>query len=571
MSYDLMKMQVSAAHGETLPALTEASTLLEKRRQIERKREIVGKIRSHFMLSEDELLLLSSSAEPVDDAFFSALEHGKQILQECEALLAFEKQTLGSELMEQTSNRINLGYQKLYKWIQREFKTLDLENPQMSATIRRALKVLAERPSLFQSCLDYFSESRQRVLSDAFLVALTGTRTDGSSDPATKPIDMTAHDPIRYAGDMLAWVHSAAVSEREVLEVLFVAEGEELVKGLSSGRDTEIWRLVDEEEKEEFNAIKALNGLVDRGVSGAARILRQRIEQIIQANEDNILAYRLASLLKFYGIMLRKLLGSDCNLLGTVEHMENESLRQFKALLREHIATVQSDSLQVSANLGPPLFFEDAIKQLRVIVATYETSLSASAGEQEEVDRLLAEAFDPFMLICEEMAKPLSPPDDSIFLINCWQMGSTCLGQKQLTRYKEALLGQRIDEHCEQLTSQQLDFLRQESGLGDLFSALDLPEAERDRMITAKRLESSSQKLDNFLPSAHMDAMERLGKLQDPSLARRITETAANLFCQEFERLEARVDAGEHSEVSQESTLRSVFPRTTGEIRVLLS
>jgi len=243
-------------------------------------------------------------------------------------------------------------------------------------------------------------------------------------------------------------------------------------------------------------------------------------------------------------------------------------MRQFKALLREHIAAVQSDSLPMPTNLGPPLFFQDAIKQLRVIVSTYETSLSASAGEHEEVDRLLAEAFDPFMLICEEMAKPLSPPDDSIFLINCWLMGSKCLGQKDLTRHKEALLGQRIDGRCQQLTSQQLDFLRQESGLGELISALDLPATQRDSMITASSLESSSQKLDNFLPSAHMDAMERLGKLQDTSLARKITETAANLFCREFERLETYVDSGEDSGVGQESTFRSVFPRTTGEIRV---
>ncbi len=567
-----MQAHVSTAQGDTLPALNEASILLRKRRQVERKCEIIGKVRSHFMLSETETLALTSSAEPVNDEFFSALGRGKQMLHDCEALLGFERQTLGSELMEQTSNHINLGYQKLYNWTHREFKGLDLENPQMSAVIRRALKILADRPALFQSCLNLFSEARQRILSDAFFAALTGSRPDGSNGPATKPIDMTAHDPIRYAGDMLAWVHSAAVSEREVLEVLFVAEGEELAKGLNSGRDAEVWRLVDGEDKEDFNAIKALNSLVDRDISGATRILRQRIEQVIQVNEDDILAYKLSSLLKFYGVMLRKLLGSDCSLLEGIEIMEGECMRQFKALVRERIATVQGDSFQAPPNLGPPLFLQDAIKQLEVIISTYETSLSTSNDEHEEVNQLMAEAFDPFLLGCEKMAKSLPSPDDSIFLLNCWLAGSECLGQRDVTSHKAPQLQKKIQGQSEKLTELQLDFLCQESGLSTVFSALDVAEKQHDNIITASSLATSSQKLDNFLPSAHMDAMERLEKLQDALLARRITETAADRFCQEFERLEAYVDANEGNlDISQRPGLRSVFPRTSGEIRVLLS
>lgn len=571
-AYRTMKGQLSTAQVDTLPALAEARTLLERRRQVERKCEIIGKLRSHFMLSAAETLALTSSAEPVNDDFFSALGRGKQMLRDCEALLGFERQTLGSELMELTSNHINLGYQKLYNWTQREFKGLDLENPQMSATIRRALKVLAERPSLFQSCLNSFSEARQRVLSDAFFSALTGSRPDGPDVPAAKPIDMTAHDPIRYAGDMLAWVHSAAVSEREVLEVLFVAEGEELAKGLSDGRDAEVWRLVDEEGKEEFNATKALDSLVDRDVSGATRILRQRIEQVIQANEDDILAYRLSSLLKFYGVMLRKLLGPDCNLLEAIESMEGECMRQFKTLLRERIAIVHGDSFQIPSNLAPPLFLQDALKQLEVIISTYETSLSSSNDEPEEVHELIEEAFDPFLLGCEELAKSLPSPDDSIFLLNCWLAGSKCLSQRDVTSYRKSQLESSVEVQGETLMQLQLEFLRQESGLSALFSALDMAETQRNNTITASSLAAPSQTLDKFLPSAHMDAMERLENLQDTLLARKITKEAADLFCQEFERLETYIDAHDKTlDAGQRPGLRAVFPRTSGEIRVLLS
>jgi len=35
-----------------------------------------------------------------------------------------------------------------------------------------------------------------------------------------KPIEMVAHDPLRYVGDIFAWLHSALVSEMEALDVL---------------------------------------------------------------------------------------------------------------------------------------------------------------------------------------------------------------------------------------------------------------------------------------------------------------------------------------------------------------
>ena len=36
-----------------------------------------------------------------------------------------------------------------------------------------------------------------------------------------RPIEMHAHDPRRYLGDMLAWVHQSLASERELLTALF--------------------------------------------------------------------------------------------------------------------------------------------------------------------------------------------------------------------------------------------------------------------------------------------------------------------------------------------------------------
>ncbi|KAM3550620.1 hypothetical protein ARSEF4850_008255 [Beauveria asiatica] len=471
--------------------------------------------------------------------------------------------------MEKSSKTLGYGYQKLYKWIQREFKTLNVESPQINATMRKALTVLAARPSLFQNSLDFFADGRQHILSDSFFTALTGNGS-GRGSAAAKPIDMIAHDPLRYVGDMLAWVHSAAVSEREILEILFVADSEELVKGINSSRDAELWRIISDGEDEDFNTLKALNNLVDRDVSGAARLLRQRVEQVIQSNEDSIVAFKLGHLIKFYGVMLLKLLGPGCSLLDSVRSLEKEAMRQFRALLREHIAAVRAEPQSMPSDLDPPVFLQDALKQIQIILSTCETSLSTAEESEESIDQVLAEAVDPFILDSEALAKSMPTLHRSIYLINCRLALANCFKKSNLAKEREEQLMILIDEEAAILTDSQLAFFHRGSGLYDLITIIKQRANFDADSITADKLSASSTELDHFLPSAYIDALERLGELQDSGLARKITEEAAERFCEDFELLEKHIDALDTAQSGGEDddNLRSVFPRTVGNEKV---
>lgn len=84
----------------------------------------------------------------------------------------------------------------------------------------------------YRICLDSLSEMRQKILLREFLKALT----EGS-----KPIELYAYDSFRYVGDMLAWAHSAAASEREILELLFISEDSDITHGLQEGLSSEPW------------------------------------------------------------------------------------------------------------------------------------------------------------------------------------------------------------------------------------------------------------------------------------------------------------------------------------------
>ncbi|KAK2052870.1 oligomeric complex COG6 [Colletotrichum caudatum] len=590
-NYQEVRNRITAAHQDTAPILEEASALMNERAEVESKQHLLKALRSHFILSDNEIASLTSTAEPVDDSFFAALHKAKLVSKDCEILLGFENQTLGLETMEQTSKNLNLAFQKLYKWVQREFKTLNLENPQMNSSIRHAIRVLAERPSLFQNCLDFFAEARERILSDAFHLALTGTTTSGVGDHSIKPIEMAAHDPLRYVGDMLAWIHSATVSEREALEILFVSEGDEIARVLQSGRANELWQLLNEGDDETapaFDALKALNDLVDRDVSGATRILRQRIEQVIQSNEETILAYKLANILGFYRFTFAKLLGSESALLELLSGLETNALRQFRSLMRDHIATLQGEFQQTPSDLVPPDFLLEALKQLTAVMKTYEISLATSTDRESDFQPILAEAFEPFLAGCENMAGGVRRPADAIFMTNCLLAAKHTLEPFDFTERRRQALQLRVAEECEKLSEEQYQFFRRGSGLGQMLGSLgklttkdsDVKKVALLAELQPQALSQASQTLDDFLPSALMDAMENVKHMQDSTLARELTEKAAGKFCDEFEHVEEMLlladelavrDGNTDADGDEPPMLRTLFPRTTGEIRVLLS
>jgi len=106
----------------------------------------------------------------------------------------------------------------------------------------------------------------------------------------------------------------------------------------------------------------------------------------------------------------------------------------------------------------------------------------------------------------------------------------------------------------------------------DLASISSLESFKPDSLV------ATSQTLDDFLPSALMDAMENLKQLRSTQMAQEIIEEAAERFCEDFEFIEGRILAADELRTmrngageQQGPSLRELFPRTSAEIKVLLS
>lgn len=585
-----MRRHVAAAHQVNAPVLEEASALIKQKQDLETKKALLNAFNQHFIVSEDELMLLTNTSDPVDERFFTILKKVKQIYTDCQILLGNDNERLGLELMDQRSRNLNSAYQKLYRWIQGEFKNINLENPQISSVIRRALRALAERPTLFQSCLEFFAEAREHVLTDAFYLALTGSSLERERTLLTKPIEFYAHDPLRYIGDMLAWTHSTAVSEREALESLFISDGDEIAKGIRAGREIEPWSVIDDEV---FDGRKALAELVNRNLVGVASALRQRVEQVIQNHEDPTLIFKVANLLSFYRITFQRLLGAESSILETLSTTEEFSLRQFRNVMKDHVTSLQNDLNFTPSTLQIPEFLDEALTQLKALLKIVDSTLTPASSREADFQPILETALTPYLELCKKVAQNSETPKDAIFLTNCLLAAKDVLIPYDFVTAQIESLETSLQIHHTTLVSHQHAFFLHCSGLHPLLTALapfSVPDPSISLLTISSlpafspdALSSASQMLDDSLPSAFMDAAENLKSLSSAKLGTEITAEAAEMFCKDFEFIEAKLEAvdalrekekaaDEGNEEEEELVpLRAIFPRTISEIRVLLS
>ena len=559
------------------------------------KEELLKAFEQRFVMTDDEEEILISLSAPVDDKFFVSLSCLKRIHVDCQLLLGTENQQLGLDLMEKCTRLLDSAFHKLFRWIQRELKNLNLENPQIGASIRRSLRLLAERPILFQSCLDLFAKAREQSLSDSFYGALTGSSSSKSDDPTAKPIEYHAYDPLRFIGDMLAWTHSTAVSEREALELLFISEDDEIATGIKAGIETEPWF---QDITEAFDSQRPLEQLVDRDLTGVNRALRQRMELVIQGDEYPIVAFKTVNLIDFYRMTFTKLLGPKSFVLEMLCSLRQVALQKYRSKMQDRVNSIHLDTIHAPESLDIPNFLDEALGQLKELLKSCDSSLASAVAEENEFFSIFSEALDPFLEGCEKIANELEEPSTSVFAINCLSASKFAISSFEFTKERVVEIDDKIAEYFLKLVDYQHAFFLHTSGLYPLFAALaPLSDSEQDTKsipqlepFQVESLNNASQVLDDFLPSALIDAVENLKLLKNSIMSEDITTEAANRFCEDFEFVERKLVAadrirmhggeydkrqyGEESEDGGDGevlALRTLFPRTTGEIRVLLS
>ena len=103
-------------------------------------------------------------------------------------------------------------------------------------------------------------------------------------------------------------------------------------------------------------------------------------------------------------------------------------MRQFHLLMAEK---AQNIAFTLDEDLGPPIFFMDAISDLRIILSAYDSSMAPVSGDDQEIFSILDSALTPYVRQCEQMTQSLPELSKYIMLSNCYDLTKVALLEAQ--------------------------------------------------------------------------------------------------------------------------------------------
>ncbi|XP_037070535.1 conserved oligomeric Golgi complex subunit 6-like [Pollicipes pollicipes] len=525
-----MAARLAATRRRSRHLLDETTQLRAEAGRLGRQQRLLGAFTAAFQLAPAELAALR--APEVTPAFFAALERAGRIHGDVQLLLQSGHQQTALEVMEQMSIYQEAAYERLYKWAQSRVRCSDTD---INVCLTKAMACLQDRPVLFQYVMDEYCNVRRQLLVRAFIDALTS----GGRGGTPRPIELHAHDPLRYVGDMLAWLHQATPSEREALQAL-----------LRECRPAETPARLD----------AALAAVCE----AVCRPLRARLEQVLLGAPGAVVLHKVAGLIQFYRATIGQVVAGGA-LPATLDELQAlgqraalQALQAQAARLCERVAPPAGDLAPGSALLSALSLLREALDGGGVV-----------ESRRQQVEQTAACLLDPLMTALLESAAALSARDCAVYLLNCLHRLHTTLALYEYMEARLEALQAQLDAQLETLTSEQASSAVQSLGLTHIYSGLEAAPAgplSRHPGLGEAAVRQFLQRLDVFLASPDMLALPQLRLLSSSAHRLAVQRRSAEVVSVIYARLHAAV----HDPANEYAEPDKLMPRPPDQLKALL-
>ncbi|GHJ85315.1 hypothetical protein NliqN6_1717 [Naganishia liquefaciens] len=598
---DAVQGQMDEANAGTSGLVARANALRSQQQFAHMRQEISQLFLARFTLTPDEVALLrdpsSFSHDSVGKPLFDVMDKVQRIRRDCRALFELvgaEAVATGTgtgtggqeggaaepgeikdgegiegrdpadpvsarphskEIMATTTEHMTDAYEKLYRWVMFDFRTYSRDAQlEVSEVTREAVKRLRERRDLLDDALNILTSTRQSFLLQSFIEALTR----GGPNGLPRPIELHAHDPTRYVGDMLAWVHQATAGEREFLDALFdVTSYRRRMVGEARGTQG------GEASEEEVLARTCL----DKALEGLARPLKVRIQHTVKSQEGIIVTYRIANLVQFYLVTMQHTIGKQALLTQALQEIFDSAHDAFLETLAAQGRSLLRFLHPPEPDLAPPLALRESSATLHEIMAVYDTSLVEEDDREADFAEILQAGVDPLVKMCQHMVDiwpKASEWDKNVFLTNCGLYLQHVLEPYSFTRQRQIQLQDQIDGWVGALTQEHYRELLEQSGLYAIVQAMadetevgcrprpepDPAPADLVRQQTplsrlpgaeAKAITQAMKTFDTFLASLDILTSPRLSLLTSARIASDIHRFALENMASDYDKIYAAV------------------------------
>ncbi|NP_001084743.1 component of oligomeric golgi complex 6 L homeolog isoform X1 [Xenopus laevis] len=540
-----MTSRLKAAKEQTHDLIVKTTKLQSENQRLEIRAQVADAFLEKFQLTSDEMNILRGTREgPLTEDFFKVLGRVKQIHNDVKLLLRTNQQTAGLEIMEQMALLQETSYEQLYRWAQNECRTLTQESCDISPILAQAMDALQDRPVLYNYTLDEFGTARRSAVVRGFIDALTR----GGAGGTPRPIEMHSHDPLRYVGDMLAWLHQATASEKEHLESLL--------------------KLVNIQGVEDN--IQEVVGHITEGV---CRPLKVRIEQVIIAEPGAVLLFKISNLLKFYHHTISAIVGTSASsLLTTIEEMHMLSKKIFFNSLSLHASKLLDKVELPPADLGPSSALNQTLTLLREVLVSHDSSVVPLDARQADFVQVLSCVLDPLLQMCTVSASNLGTADMATYMVNCLYMMKTTLALFEFTDKRLEMLQFQIEAHLDTLVNEQASYVLTRAGLSQIYSCVQQHKPEQGALSNLPSMDSVSLKaamvqFDRYLSAPDNLQMPQLNYFLSATVKEQIIKQSTELVCKAYSELYEAV----MKPVNGYKEPTSILHRSPQQVQTLLS
>ncbi|XP_055531100.1 conserved oligomeric Golgi complex subunit 6 [Wyeomyia smithii] len=531
-SVEDMKLQLSNTEAQQKDLIEKAKSLQAENDKLQLQQKIASGFLSRFQLSvtEHQTLYGATRDEPITGEFFTVLDRVQTIHSDCKTLLQSGYQTAALDIMEEMTLHQEAALERLYRWTQSHCRNVDTN--EIGHLVTQAMARLQERPVLFKYVIDEYSTARRSVVVRSFIDALT------VGEANVKPIEMLAHDPKRYIGDMFAYIHQILPVERENLLMLV--------------------KMCDKDVTEQTQL--AMTNISD----GVCHPLKVRVEMILNSEKDTIVLYSISNLIRFYqNIIINVVKGGQLEQCISELHAHSET--SYLNSLAFQVKQLLQGPNEHKLGLEPPqtdLVPSPSVGRLLNLLKEILSVASMVEGSQSDILKIVSCVIDPLLQSIQESASHLPTTDMAVYLLNSLHQIESVLAIYEYMEDRLERLQAQSDAQLDTLTSEQASSLVANLNLGPIYTVLQSNVSQ----IEQRHLQLFVSKLDSFLEMPEILLLPQVNLLLSGNHRSTVQKRSFNvivaIYKQIYERIHDPANGYEHPE--------AVFSKTPEQVTELL-
>ncbi|ODV89813.1 hypothetical protein CANCADRAFT_4440 [Tortispora caseinolytica NRRL Y-17796] len=544
-SIDLINAKLGEIDGEIELAVAVSKPVVEiTQRLTSKESELTTQIKvldayfRAFTLSDTDISILKATERGLHPDFFATLSKAQEMYNRTESLLTGDDVDAGMNIAQNLSSVIEDSYRRLEDITVVNVLNLFSDShitADRRLTIRKMLTVLAQRSILLKAALGRVIENRRADISRQFFKAIT------SSENGNTPIEINAMDPVRYVGDMLAWIYSAAISEAEVIRLIF---SEEVTQALRESSAGDYWF----NQVFEVDLLKSVQDLADQSLVGALNELRTRVTHVIASCTSATELYEVYSTIGFYIFAITKTFtrtgDSAATIVQALQSLMKETSDKFFATLDSEFNVAKSELSRapVGKDLLPPDILVQAIDRAAKVMKNYESAPFTKTNSErvEEFKPIYEKLVSPYLDLALNL--PLSdntPGAREVYQANCIECARNTLLQYLFVQDYVTDMDAQLADLQNELIAIQTNLYLDASGL-------------RDLNVAKGDVSDKIQRFLSEIPNAVVD------KLSSPRIKQAVVRQATDNFVTEYAEAQSAMQEAES------------LPFTVDEIRTLM-